>query len=96
MVSTYRVTRHFISKTGVGTRWDGDQQFYDGIFRSFDSETNTYSVDYDDGDDDPRMKLRKYKVEYDGDRISVVTVYEHNLDDSDDDDNDDASKNIDT
>lgn len=73
-------------------RWEGDRQFYDGVFLSYDSETNTYSVDYDDGDDDPSIELRKYKVDYKDERISVVTVLEHNLDDTDEDE---TSKRLD-
>jgi len=76
----------------VSVWWKGEDAYFDGVIRRFAPATGTYDVVYDDGDTDDDLKFHKYDIQYKDNRIDVITVAEHNRDDSEESGSDDDSK----
>lgn len=54
--------------------WDGTQQFYGGRLTGYDSEDDTYEVEYDDGETDYQLRLLEYDVKNASGRKPVVVI----------------------
>eukprot|EP00884_Botryococcus_braunii_P020674 jgi/Botrbrau1/7290/Bobra.0318s0024.2 len=66
--------RHELSDLQCDIWWESKQTSYWGTLGAYNATTNTYQVDYDDGDVDPALRPLEYEVIYDQAGPSYVAI----------------------